>query len=92
MGNWCLFELLITNKKALHVPMNRNHVTEVWRTNMYPFMLPACQQLNLSTYDARTKARSVALTVTVKNGLPTVTKRLTGCEKANPLFRQNANQ
>ena len=35
---------------------------------MYPFMLRARQQLNLSTYDARTKARSVALTVTVKNG------------------------
>ena len=35
---------------------------------MYPFMLRARQQLNLSTYDARTKARSVALTGTVKNG------------------------
>ena len=47
--------------------MKRNHVSEVWRTHMYPFMLRAYQQLNLSTYDARTQSHSVVLTVTVKN-------------------------
>ena len=47
------------------VPMKRNHINEVWRAHMYPFMLRARQQLNLSIYDTRTKSRSVALTVTV---------------------------
>ena len=50
------------------VPMNRNRVNEVWSVHMYPFMLRTRQQLNLSTYDVRTKSRSVALTVTIKKG------------------------